>query len=124
MIGLPLPPVVRIRVRGFIYVIYVIYVCLRLVVSNAYCVVFLLCFSSSCVPDVASFSGLSFFYCPFRYSQTFICNLTILSSSVTFCLFLEHSLRGVFIRIIPLSLLYSPNLIGVRRRLTDNNKPA
>jgi hypothetical protein len=33
-------------------------------------------------------------------------------------------LRGVFIRIISLSLLYSPNLIGVRRRLTDNNKPA
>jgi hypothetical protein len=29
------------------------------------CVVFLLCFSSSCVPFVASFSGLSFFDCPF-----------------------------------------------------------
>jgi hypothetical protein len=28
-------------------------------VSNTYCVVFLLCFSSSCVPYVASFSGLS-----------------------------------------------------------------
>ena len=31
-------------------------VCLRRVVFNIYCVVFLLCFSSSCVPYVASFS--------------------------------------------------------------------
>ena len=45
--------------------IYVICGCLRIVMSNTYCVVFLLCFSSSCVPYVASFSGLSFFYCPF-----------------------------------------------------------
>jgi hypothetical protein len=30
-----------------------------LLVSNTYCVVFLLCFSSSCVPYVASFSGFS-----------------------------------------------------------------
>ena len=45
--------------------IYVICVHLRIVVSNAYCVVFLFCFSSSCVPYVASFSGLSIFDCPF-----------------------------------------------------------
>ena len=32
---------------------------------NTYCVVFLYCFSSSGVPYVASFSGLSIFYCPF-----------------------------------------------------------
>ena len=31
------------------YLIYVICVCLRVVVSNTYCVVFLSCFSSSCV---------------------------------------------------------------------------
>ena len=37
-----------------------------------YCVVFLFCFSSSCVPYVASVSGLSFFHCPLRYSLTFI----------------------------------------------------
>jgi hypothetical protein len=30
-----------------------------------YCVVFLLCFSSSCVPYVASFFILSILYCPF-----------------------------------------------------------
>ena len=45
--------------------IYVICVCLRIVVSNTYCVAFLLCFSSSCVLYVASFSGLSIFDCHF-----------------------------------------------------------
>ena len=73
---------------------YVICVCLRIVVSNAYCAVFLfclcssmsmsmspvsrdclfliapsvfssICLSLSCVPYVASFSGLSIFDCPF-----------------------------------------------------------
>ena len=42
-------------VRGSSCLIYVICVCLRIVVSNTYCVVFLFCFSSSC------FSGLSIF---------------------------------------------------------------
>jgi hypothetical protein len=36
--------------------IYVIYVCLRIVVSNTYCAVFLFCLSSSCVPYVVNFS--------------------------------------------------------------------
>ena len=45
--------------------IYVICICLRIVLSNTYCVVFWLCFSSSCVLYVASFSRLSFFDCPF-----------------------------------------------------------
>ena len=102
------------------WLIYVINVCLCLVVSNTYYVVFSLCFSPSCVPDVACFSGMSFFDCPIRYSLTFICNLTIFSSSVIFCLFLEHLLRCVFIIIISLSF----NLIGVRRRRTENSKPA
>ena len=44
--------------------IYVICVFLRIVMSNTYCAVFLLCFSSSCVPYVASFSGLSIFDYP------------------------------------------------------------
>jgi hypothetical protein len=39
-------------------------VCFRIVVSNAYCVVFF-CFSSSYVHYVVSFSGLSIFDCPF-----------------------------------------------------------
>ena len=41
--------------------IYVICVCLRIVVSNTQCVVFLIYLSSSCVPYVSSFSGLSIF---------------------------------------------------------------
>ena len=43
------------------YLIYVICVCVYIVVSTTYCVVFLLCLSSSCVPYVASFSGLFIF---------------------------------------------------------------
>jgi hypothetical protein len=37
---------------------------LCIVVSNTYCVVFLFCFSLSCVTYVASFCGLFFFDCP------------------------------------------------------------
>jgi hypothetical protein len=40
-------------------------VCLRIVVSNSYSVVFLFCLSLSCVPYVTSFSGLSIVDCPF-----------------------------------------------------------
>ena len=36
----------------------------RIVVANAYCVVLLFCFSSSCVHYMASFSGLYVRYCP------------------------------------------------------------
>ena len=38
---------------------------LSVVGSNTYCVVFLFGFSLSCVPYVASFSGLSIFDCSF-----------------------------------------------------------
>jgi hypothetical protein len=48
---------------------YLICACLHLVVSSIYCVVFLLCLSSSCVPYVASFSGLFIFYYPFGILQ-------------------------------------------------------
>ena len=44
--------------------IYVICVCLCIVVSNTYCVVFLLCFSLSCVPYLASFFAWSIFSSP------------------------------------------------------------
>ena len=40
------------------YLIYFIGVCLRIVVSNTYCVVFLYHLSWSCVSYVGSFSGL------------------------------------------------------------------
>ena len=50
-------------VRGFSCLIYVIYVCLRIGVSNTYCVVFLFC--SSYISYVARFSRLSFLICLF-----------------------------------------------------------
>jgi hypothetical protein len=50
------------------------------VAYNTHCVVFLLCLFSSCVPCVASFSGLSIFLLPLRYSLTFIYHL--LASSI------------------------------------------
>jgi len=61
MFGSSLPPVLC----SCACLIHVICFYLRIVVSNTYCVVFLLCFSSSCVPNIASFSGLSFSDCPF-----------------------------------------------------------
>ena len=45
-------------VGGYSCLIYIICVCLGIVVSNTYCVVFLFCLSSSCVPFVAGFSSL------------------------------------------------------------------
>jgi hypothetical protein len=38
-------------------------VCLHILVSKTYCVVFLFCFSSSFVPYVSGFTGLSILYC-------------------------------------------------------------
>ena len=54
-----LPPVICRRAR-VLFMLFV-FVCL----SNTYCAVFLFCFSSSCVPYVASFSRLSVFACLF-----------------------------------------------------------
>ena len=49
-----------------VYIISVLFTYIVLVVSNTYCVVFLYCFSSYCVPYyVASFTGLSIFDCTF-----------------------------------------------------------
>ena len=42
--------------------IYLICVCFRIVVSDTYCVVFLLCLSSLCIPCFVCFSGLSIFF--------------------------------------------------------------
>ena len=60
-----------------LYLIYTVCVCLRIVVSKTYCVVFLHGFSSSYVPYVASFSGLFIFDCPFLFP--------IVYSNVWFC---------------------------------------
>jgi hypothetical protein len=53
---------------------YLCYLCIG--VSNTCCVVFLLCLSSSCVPYVASFFGLSFFDCPFGILNVYILYFT------------------------------------------------
>ena len=51
---------------------YLRYSCLlRMVVSNIYCVVFLFCFSSSCVSYVVIFSGLSTLIAPSVFSNVF-----------------------------------------------------
>jgi len=55
MFGSSLPPVVCRRVDVLFTLFVFVYV---LNTSNTYCVVFLFCLSSSCVPYVASFSGL------------------------------------------------------------------
>ena len=51
---------------------WVLFVCLCMVVSNKYCVVFLFCLSSSCEPYVACVSVLSIFLLPRQCSLTFI----------------------------------------------------
>ena len=84
----PFRPYLQLFVGG--YMLYVRYLCLFvysgvqqilhcalfffvfvlcMAVSNTYHVVFLFCFPSSRVPYVASFSGLSFFDCPFSILQ-------------------------------------------------------
>ena len=66
--------------------IYVICVCLRIVVSNTECVVFLFCFSVPCVPYVqCQFLCIVHFLFPLRYSLTFILqNTHHLSTFLTF----------------------------------------
>ena len=56
-----LPPVVCRRE----HVLFTLCVCLRMVMSNIGCVMFLSCVSSSCIPNVNSFSGLSLLDCRF-----------------------------------------------------------
>ena len=75
MLGSSLPPVVCRRAHVLVTmlgsslppVVCIIYVCCVFVCVQ-WCpvhIVFLFCFSSSCLPDVASFTRLSIFDCPF-----------------------------------------------------------
>ena len=64
---------------------------------------------SSCVPYVASFSGLSFFDCPFRYSLTFIYRvypMLPVSMDCPFLLPLRYSLTFIYLvyPMLPVSL--------------------
>ena len=51
---------------------------LRYLSLFTYCVVFLLCFSLSCVPYVVNFSGLFIFDCPFGIPQCLFKSLFII----------------------------------------------
>ena len=85
--------------------IYVLCVCLRIVVSCTYFVLFL--FSSSCVPYVSCFSGLSIFDCPFGiyiYISTFssirsfhilIDDFLFFVAPFTFCFVLDKTIQFV-----------------------------
>jgi hypothetical protein len=46
-------------------------VCLRITGSNTFCFLFLFCLYLSCVPYVASFSGLSILYCLLVFSNVY-----------------------------------------------------
>ena len=66
--AMSLPPVVC-RRTCVLFMLFVFY--FRKVVSNTYCVMFLFCFSSSCIPYVVSFSGMSISYCVFGILECF-----------------------------------------------------
>jgi hypothetical protein len=65
---------------------YLHYVCLRIVVSNTYCVVFLFCFSSSYVPNVAS--SLE---CPFLIAPSVFSNIYLLKLLFNLCRLLQFT---------------------------------
>jgi len=104
MFGSSLPPVVS----GGSCFVYVIYICLRVVVCDMYCVVFLFCSFSSCVPYVARFSEISICDFPFRvFSEVYlyVCSLSIQTplidcslrcSNKRICVYLEYILMFSF----------------------------
>jgi hypothetical protein len=54
-----------------------VFICLCIVVSNTYCVVFLFCLSSLCVPYVVSFSGLSICIASSVFSNVYLLGVSI-----------------------------------------------
>jgi hypothetical protein len=66
-------------------------ICLCVVVSGSCCVVFLFCFSSSCLPYVASLSGLPIFDCPFGVPWHLLFNIL-----VTYTVNHEHNVNFNF----------------------------
>ena len=90
--------------------IYVICVCLRIVVSITYCVVFLFCFSSSCVPYVARFSRLTMFYCPSVFSNVLLVRTTRFWNylhNYTICFWTLHKYISDFFNCSRVDLHYS-----------------
>ena len=66
---------------------------LWLVVSNTYSVVFLFCLSSSCVPYVASFSGLSICNCPFGNLVRLFTQIYAFLCFEKFCIYMKYSYK-------------------------------
>ena len=67
---------------------YIICVCLCIVVSNAYCVVFLFCFSSYCVPNVAKI------YCHTNISYKYYFCIT-LYYTLSHCYYLAYLVQSM-----------------------------
>ena len=63
--------------------LFTLFVFLRIEVSSIYCLLFLFCFSSSCVTCVSSFSGLSSSICPLRFFLTFIIYIAYTSHTIS-----------------------------------------
>ena len=82
-----LPPVVCRRA----HVLFTFFVFLCIFLPNTYCVVFCLFLSSSCVPYVASLSGLSLFGCPFVLAVSLDCPCLIAPSVFSNVYLLQES---------------------------------
>ena len=104
MFGSSLPPCLY-ETSCLIYVICGFY--LRIVVSKTYCVVFLFCLSSSCVPYIASFSGLSFLIAPSVFSNVYLS----VSLDCPFWLPLRYSLTFIY-SFSGLSFLIAPSVFS------------
>jgi hypothetical protein len=90
-----------------------------ILVSYTYCVLFLFGFSLSCVPYVASFSGLFLFLLPLRYSLTFI----KLVESCIYVTCVAHSTSTVLCRrrrSLWCHTFLNPQLLPIHS--TENNK--
>jgi hypothetical protein len=92
---------------------YVISVCLGIAVSDTYCVVFLLCFSSSCVRYVASLSVLSFLIAPSVFSNVYLsCVRYVASLSVLSFLIAPSSCVRYVASLSVLSFLIAPSVFS------------
>ena len=86
---------------------YAICICLHIVVSSTYCVVFLFCLSSSCVPDVAScvFVLFVFVLCTDVASCVFVLFVFVLCTGCCQLCFCFVCLRLVY-RMLPVVFLF------------------
>jgi hypothetical protein len=115
---------IRLYLQLFVWGImsYLRYLCLRKVVCDTYCIVFLFSLSSSCVPNVASFSGLSISDYTSVFSNVYLScvpNVATVSLDCPFLIALLCSLTFIYLvyQMLPVSL-DCPFLITLRYSLT------